>query len=142
MIPAPHFPLHMISLQAPSKFHGNRLILVFSFQCGVFQILHDDSWSGRCKSFANAMWRAFIYMIEHSYVSSAGTLLLVLLSFSFIPTKLSWKRRAVIGILHISAHIAAAIILMMLLEMAIDICIRNHLLATSGTLIDFDGIIY
>ncbi|KAL0917207.1 hypothetical protein M5K25_012255 [Dendrobium thyrsiflorum] len=109
-------------------------VIVFSMfpQCGVFQILHDDSWSGRCKSFANAIWRAFIYMIEHSYVSSAGTLLLVLLSYSFIPTKLSWKRRAVIGILHISAHIAAAIILMMLLEMGIDICIRNHLLATSG----------
>lgn len=109
-------------------------IIVFSMfpQCGVFQILHDDSLSGRLKSFANAMWSAFKYMIEHSYVSSSGTVLLILLSFSFIPTKLPWKKRSVIGLLHISAHIAAALILMMLLEMAIDICIRNHLLATSG----------
>ncbi|KAG0469979.1 hypothetical protein HPP92_016679 [Vanilla planifolia] len=109
-------------------------ILVFSMfpQCNLHQILHDDSWSGRVKSFMSAMWGAFSFMLEHSYVSSAGTLLLLMLSYSFIPTKLSWKMRAIIGILHISAHIAAALILMLLLELAIDICIRNHLLATSG----------
>ncbi|PKA64069.1 hypothetical protein AXF42_Ash005081 [Apostasia shenzhenica] len=109
-------------------------IIVFSMfpQCKVFQVLQDDSWSSRFESFANAMWSAFLYMIEHSYVSSAGTLLLMMLSYSFIPPKLSWKWRAVIGVLHLSAHIIAALILMMLLEMGIDICIRNHLLATSG----------
>jgi hypothetical protein len=37
-----------------------------------------------------------------------------------------------IGILHVSAHLAAALILMLLLEIGIEICIRHDLLATSG----------
>ena len=75
-----------------------------------------------------------MFMIEYSYVSSTGILVLILLSFSFVPTKLSWKSRAIIGILHVSAHMAAALILMLLLELAVDMCIRNRLLATSGGL--------
>lgn len=109
-------------------------ILVFSMfpQCDVFNILYPDSWSGRCTSFFRAMHNAFMYMTEHSYVSSTGFLVLILLSYSFVPTKLSRKRRLLIGILHVSAHMAAALILMLLLELAIDMCIRNRLLATSG----------
>lgn len=109
-------------------------ILVFSMfpQCNVFSILHDDSWSGRMASFFSTIQSAFMFMIEHSYVSFTGVLMLILLSYSFVPTKMSRKWRAIIGILHVSAHMAAALILMMLLELAIDMCIRNRLLATSG----------
>ncbi|ONK65801.1 uncharacterized protein A4U43_C06F1110 [Asparagus officinalis] len=109
-------------------------ILVFSMfpQCNVFNILIDESWSGRLKSFFSTMQSAFMFMIEHSYVSFIGFLMLILCSYSFVPTKLSRKRRAMLGILHVSAHMAAALILMLLLELAIDMCIRNRLLATSG----------
>lgn len=102
------------------------------FQCNIFSILYDDSWSGRMKSFFSTLQGAFMFTIEHSYVSSTGVLVLILLSYSFVPTKLSRKWRAVIGILHVSAHMVAALILMLLLELVVDMCIRNRLLATSG----------
>lgn len=71
-------------------------------------------------------------MLDHSYVSSASTLVLTMASFFFLPTKLSRKSRAIIGVLHVSAHLFAALILMLLLELSIDICVHNRLLATSG----------
>lgn len=43
-----------------------------------------------------------------------------------------FKRRAIIGVLHVSAHMAAALILMLLMELGIEMCIRHHLVATSG----------
>ncbi|KAG1347649.1 Cobyric acid synthase [Cocos nucifera] len=109
-------------------------ILVFSMfpQCNLVHILHKDSWFGRLKSFFSTMWSAFIYMMEHSYMSSAGSIVLMMASYSFVPSKLSKKMRAIIGVLHIIAHMTAALILMLLLELGIEICIRNHLLATSG----------
>lgn len=73
-----------------------------------------------------------MYMLEHSYVSSAGTMLLLIVAFTFVPSKVSRKKRAIIGILHVSAHLAAALILMLLLELGVDTCIRHKLLATSG----------
>ncbi|XP_008799898.2 uncharacterized protein LOC103714434 isoform X2 [Phoenix dactylifera] len=103
-----------------------------SSRCNLVHILHKDSWSGRLKSFFSTMWSAFIYMLEHSYVSSAGSLVLMMASYSFVPSKLSKKKRAIIGVLHVIAHTTAALILMLLLELGIEICIRNHLLATSG----------
>ncbi|KAJ6792744.1 Uncharacterized protein M6B38_237155 [Iris pallida] len=109
-------------------------ILVFSMfpQCNVFSLLHDDSWSGRFRSFFGTMQSSFMFMIEHSYVSSTGILVLMIASYAFVPTKLSRKGRVIIGALHVSAHMSAALILMLLLELAIDMCIRNRLLATSG----------
>ncbi|CAI9753463.1 unnamed protein product [Fraxinus pennsylvanica] len=44
----------------------------------------------------------------------------------------SRKRRVIIGILHVSAHLAASMILMLLLELGVETCIRHKLLATSG----------
>ncbi|XP_042407251.1 uncharacterized protein LOC121997075 [Zingiber officinale] len=109
------------------------LLVVSMFpQCDVFRILHHDSWSGRINNFLRTMWKAFLYMLDHSYVSSAATLVLTLASFFFLPTKLSRKSRAIIGVLHVSAHLFAALILMLLLELSIDICVHNRLLATSG----------
>lgn len=72
------------------------------------------------------------YVLEHSYVSFLGTLLLLITAISFVPPKLSRKRRVVIGILHVSAHVSAALVLMLLLELGVEMCIQHKLLATSG----------
>lgn len=71
-------------------------------------------------------------MLGYSYVSSAGALFLLVAAITFVPTKISRKRRAVIGILHVSAHLASALILMLLLELGVETCIRHKLLATKG----------
>jgi hypothetical protein len=55
-------------------------------------------------------------------------------SYSFVPSKLTRKKRAIIGGLHVLAHLTAALLLMLLMELGIEVCIRNHLLATSGML--------
>ncbi|WVZ61470.1 hypothetical protein U9M48_011334 [Paspalum notatum var. saurae] len=109
-------------------------ILVFSMfpQCNLVHILNEETWSGRLKSFSSTIWSALLYIFEHSYVSSVGSLTLLMASYSFVPSKLSRRRRAIIGGLHVLAHLTAALLLMMLLELGIEICIRNHLLATSG----------
>lgn len=109
-------------------------VLVFSMfpQCKLDHILQDNSFSGHLRSFFGTVWSAFMYMLEHSYVSSAGTMLLLIVAFTFVPSKVSRKKRAMIGILHVSAHLAAALILMLLLELGVDTCIRHKLLATSG----------
>ncbi|KAL0323083.1 UNVERIFIED_CONTAM: hypothetical protein Sangu_1927600 [Sesamum angustifolium] len=53
-------------------------------------------------------------------------------AITFVPSKVSRKRKVMIGVLHVSAHLSAALILMLLLELGIDTCIRHNLLATSG----------
>lgn len=102
------------------------------FQCNLGHILNEETWSGRLGSFSNTIWSALLYIFEHSYVSSVGSLTLLLASYSFVPSKLSRRKRAIIGGLHVLAHLTAALLLMLLLELGIEICIRNHLLATSG----------
>jgi hypothetical protein len=57
---------------------------------------------------------------------------LLMASYSFVPSKLTRKKRAIIGGLHVLAHLTAALLLMLLMELGIEVCIRNHLLATSG----------
>ena len=73
-----------------------------------------------------------MYMLERSYVSLVGMLALTMATISFVPSKLSRKKRTIIGVLHASAHLTAALVLLMLLELGIEMCIRNQLLATSG----------
>ncbi|XP_028099327.1 uncharacterized protein LOC114298511 isoform X4 [Camellia sinensis] len=109
-------------------------ILAFSMfpLCKLDHILQDDTFSGHMRSFFRTAWDAFIYLLGHSYVSSAGALLLFITAFTFVPSKISRKRRLIIGILHVSAHLAAALILMLVLEIGVEICIRHKLLATSG----------
>lgn len=113
------------------------IVQCFTLQCNVIRILQEDSWLGRLKSFLTTLCNAFVYMLQYSYVSSAGTLILMMSSYSFVPSKLSRKRRALIGVLHVLAHMVASFILMLLLELGIEICIRNNLLATSGAEIFF-----
>ncbi|KAF5190616.1 Calcineurin-like metallo-phosphoesterase superfamily protein [Thalictrum thalictroides] len=109
-------------------------ILAFSMfpQCKLDHILKDDSISGHLNSFFITVWHAFLYILEYSSVSSAGTLFLLIAAYLFVPNKLSRKKRAVIGVLHVSAHLASALILMLLLELGVETCIRHQLLATSG----------
>ena len=71
-------------------------------------------------------------MLGHSYVSLAGAFFLLVTAVTFVPSKLSRKRKFTVGILHFSAHLSAALILMLLLELGIETCIRHKLLATSG----------
>ncbi|KAJ3678324.1 hypothetical protein LUZ60_002127 [Juncus effusus] len=109
-------------------------ILVFSMfpQCGAFNILYGDSWSGRMKAFFGTIWGSVLYIMERSYVSLLGITLLLIFSVMFVPTKLSRRSRSLIGFLHAAAHLSSALILMLLMELGIEICIRNRLLATSG----------
>jgi predicted N-formylglutamate amidohydrolase len=102
-------------------------------QCDSFHILHEDSWAGRINGFFTAMWNAVFEILERSYVSLGGVVTLLMVSFFFVPTKLSRRRRVLLGFLHAAAHLTSAVLLMLLMELAIEICIRNHLLATSGS---------
>lgn len=113
------------------------LIIFLSFQCKLDHVFKDDTFSGHLKSFFSTVWDAFTYMLGHSYVSLTGALLLLAAAISFVPFKVSRKRRAIIGILHVSAHLAAALILMLLLEVGVETCIRHKLLATSGEIFVF-----
>lgn len=109
-------------------------VLVFSMfpQCELDHILQDDPWHGHVEQFFGTLWHAFVYMLEHSYVSLAGVLVLLLISILFVPVKVSRRRRVVIGFLHVSAHLTAAMLLMLLLELGIETCVRHKLLGTSG----------
>ncbi|KAL0366168.1 UNVERIFIED_CONTAM: hypothetical protein Sradi_3506900 [Sesamum radiatum] len=109
-------------------------ILAFSVfpQCKLDHILQDDTFSGNVKSFFGTIWDIFIYMLGHSYVSPAAVFFLLVAAITFVPSKVSRKRKVMIGVLHVFAHLSAALILMLLLELGIDTCIRHNLLATSG----------
>lgn len=84
-----------------------------------------------------------MYVLEHSYVSLVGALLLLIAAITFVPSKVSRKKRTIIGMLHVSAHLAAALILMLLLELGVETCIQHKLLATSGefsTFVSYDPV--
>ncbi|KAM3337925.1 hypothetical protein P3S68_032250 [Capsicum galapagoense] len=109
-------------------------MLAFSMfpQCQLDHIFKDDTFSGYMGTFFDTVWDTFMYLFGHSYVSFTGVVLLLIIAISFVPSKVPWKKKVVIGILHVSAHLAAAVILMLLLELGIETCIRHKLLATSG----------
>ncbi|CAN4095395.1 unnamed protein product [Withania somnifera] len=109
-------------------------VLAFSMfpQCQLGHIFKDDTFSGHVGTFFDTVWDTFMYMFGQSYVSLTGVILLLIIAISFVPSKVPWKKKVVIGILHVSAHMAAAVILMLLLELGIETCIRHKLLATSG----------
>ncbi|KAI4369071.1 hypothetical protein MLD38_017560 [Melastoma candidum] len=109
-------------------------ILVFSMfpQCDLGRILQSDSFSGHVNSFFSTAWAAFRFMLERSYVSLLGVLMLSITAVVFVPSKVSRKKRLFIGMLHMSAHLTSALILMLLMELGIELCIRHKLLATSG----------
>ncbi|KAI3431250.1 Bet_v_1 domain-containing protein [Psidium guajava] len=109
-------------------------VLAFSMfpQCKLNHVLQGDSVSAHLRSLFVTVWAAFKYLLGQSYVSLAGALLLLIVSITFVPSKISRKRRVMIGLLHFSAHLTAALILMLLMELGVETCIRHKLLATSG----------
>ncbi|VVB12002.1 unnamed protein product [Arabis nemorensis] len=113
--------------------HKNILIFIHCwFQCKLGHILRCDSFSGHLGSFFGTVWSAFVYITEQSYVSFTSVVMLLITAIMFVPSKISRKKRLVIGILHVAAHLTAALILMLLLELGIEICIQHSILATSG----------
>lgn len=96
--------------------------------------MQEDSFSGHLKSFFGTVWNSFLYLLGTSYVSLAGAIVLLIVAVTFIPSKASKKKRVTIGLLHVSAHLAAALFLMLLLELGLETCVRHELLATSGTI--------
>ncbi|KAK4274712.1 hypothetical protein QN277_017898 [Acacia crassicarpa] len=109
-------------------------VLVFSMfpQCHLNHILQDDSFSSQLRSFFSTVGNGFLYILEHSCVSLVGAIMLLIAAYSFVPPKMSWKKRAIIGVLHVTSHLSAALILMLLMELCVETCIRHKLLATSG----------
>lgn len=109
-------------------------ILVFSMfpQCELDQVLQDDTMLGHVWEFGATMGRAFLDMLEHSYVSVSGALMLAFCSVAFVPVKVSRSKRIVIGLLHFAAHLSSAIAYMILLEIGIETCVRHGQLGTSG----------
>lgn len=71
-------------------------------------------------------------VVDYSYVSLIATLLFLIVAVAFAPSKLSLKKRIIIGILHVFAHLAVALILMLVLEVGIETFVRFNLVATSG----------
>ncbi|XP_058221028.1 uncharacterized protein LOC131331170 [Rhododendron vialii] len=109
-------------------------VLAFSMfpQCKLDHILREDTFSGHLRSFLSTVWDTFMYLLGQSYVSLAGALVLLIIALAFVPSKMSRKRRVIVAVLHVSAHLASALILMLLLELGLEMCIRHELLATSG----------
>uniref|UniRef100_M1D7D5 Hydrolase/ protein serine/threonine phosphatase n=1 Tax=Solanum tuberosum TaxID=4113 RepID=M1D7D5_SOLTU len=90
-------------------------------QCQLDHILKDDTFLGRLGTFFGKVWDLFVYMLGCSYVSAAGAILLLTIAIVFGPSKVSWKKRLLIGILHVSAHLATALIFMLLMELGVEI---------------------
>ncbi|KAL0017340.1 hypothetical protein SO802_004409 [Lithocarpus litseifolius] len=95
-------------------------------------IFEEDSISGFSRSFFGTVWNAFMYLLEHSYVSLGGATLLLIVAVAFVPSKVSCKTRILIGVLHASIHLAAALILMSAFELGIEFLVRQKLVETSG----------
>ncbi|KAF5792369.1 putative calcineurin-like phosphoesterase domain, ApaH type, metallo-dependent phosphatase [Helianthus annuus] len=117
-------------------FIGGSIYFILTFSmfplCKLDHILQDDTISGLVKNLVSAIWDAFMYMVGESYVSSIGALILLVAAILFVPPKVSKKKRIIIGVLHVSAHLLSALGLMLLMELCVQSCISNNLLATSG----------
>ncbi|MFS8023777.1 putative nucleotide-binding alpha-beta plait domain superfamily, RNA-binding domain superfamily [Helianthus anomalus] len=67
-------------------------------------------------------------ILLHTYVSSVVALLLLAAAISFVPSKVSKKKKVIIGVVHVSAHLASALVLILLMELSVETCIRHNLL--------------
>ncbi|XP_040998135.1 uncharacterized protein LOC121244170 [Juglans microcarpa x Juglans regia] len=109
-------------------------MLAFSVfpQCELHHIFEVDSKSSFLRICFHTLWNAFIYMLEHSYVSLGAVMLLLIVAFALAPSKVSRKKRVVMAILHVSAHLVAALILMLALELGLELLTRHKLSATTS----------
>ncbi|GJU49353.1 hypothetical protein Tco_1218908 [Tanacetum coccineum] len=101
-------------------------------ECKLDHILQDDTFSGHVKSFISMVWNVFMYMLAQSYVFFLGAIFLLVASIAFVPLQVSKKKRVAIVVVHVSAYLTAALVLMLLMELGVETCIRHNLLATSG----------
>lgn len=76
-------------------------------------------------------WEFLWHSLERLCVRNRGLMLLIT-TIMFVPSKIAPKKRLVHEILHVAAHLTAALILVSLLELGIEICIQHKFLATSG----------
>ncbi|MFS7972651.1 hypothetical protein Hanom_Chr09g00847321 [Helianthus anomalus] len=122
-------------------FIGGSIYFILTFSmfplCKLDHILQYDTVSSHIKNIVSTIWDAFMYMVGESYVSSAGALILLAAAILFVPSKVSKKKKVIIGVLHFSAHLVSALVLMLLMELVVQMCIRNDLLATSGKIYSF-----
>lgn len=65
-------------------------------------------------------------------MSLIATLLFLIVAVAFAPSKLSLKKRIMIGILHVFAHLAVSLLLMLALEVSIEWFVKSNLVETSG----------
>ncbi|KAG6672184.1 hypothetical protein I3842_16G045700 [Carya illinoinensis] len=109
-------------------------MLVFSMfpRCKLHQVIEEYSKSGFLRICFRTLCNTFIDMLQHSYVSLGVAMLFLIVAIAFAPSKLSWKKRAAIGLLHVSAHLTAAVVLMLLLESVVVLLVHHKLLRTSG----------
>ncbi|KAG2663744.1 hypothetical protein I3760_16G047900 [Carya illinoinensis] len=109
-------------------------ILVFSMfpQCELGHIFQSDSVFSFLRNCFGTVLNAFIYMLDHSYASLGGSILFLLVAIAFTPSKAPWKTRIAIGIFHFSTHLIVALVIMLVLELSVEMLVRNKLLATSG----------
>ncbi|XP_075651836.1 uncharacterized protein LOC142622276 [Castanea sativa] len=108
-------------------------MLVYSLfpQCKLDHIFQVDSISGSSRAFLGTVWNAFMYVVDYSYMSLIATLLFLIVAVAFAPSKLSLKKRIMIGILHVFAHLAVSLLLMLALEVSIEWFVRSNLVETS-----------
>ena len=65
-------------------------------------------------------------MLGDSYVSLGVAMLLFLVAYKLAPSKVSCKNRIMIGVLHASVHLAAALIIMLTVEFSIETTVKTE----------------
>lgn len=123
-------------MEVPNQRDWLMCILVF-LQCTLDHIYEQDSISGVLCSFFSTVHELFVYLLERSTVSLGGAMILLTLAVTFVPSKLTWKKRVFIGTLHFSAHLASALMLLLLMELGVETCIRHKLLGNAGKCLSF-----
>ncbi|KAG2663743.1 hypothetical protein I3760_16G047900 [Carya illinoinensis] len=101
-------------------------------RCELGHIFQSDSVFSFLRNCFGTVLNAFIYMLDHSYASLGGSILFLLVAIAFTPSKAPWKTRIAIGIFHFSTHLIVALVIMLVLELSVEMLVRNKLLATSG----------
>ncbi|KAG7941535.1 hypothetical protein I3843_16G049900 [Carya illinoinensis] len=101
----------------------------FDFIGGILYFILVFSMFPRCE--LGTVWSAFMYMVHHSYVSLGGSVLFLMASIAFTPSKRSWTTRIVIGFCHFSAHLVVDLILLWLFELGVETFVQIGLLESS-----------
>ncbi|KAG7941523.1 hypothetical protein I3843_16G049200 [Carya illinoinensis] len=101
----------------------------FDFIGGILYFILVFSMFPRCE--LGTVWSAFMYMVNHSYVSLGGSVLFLMAAIAFTPSKRSWTTRIVIGFCHFSVHLVVDLLLLWLFELGVEMFVQIGLLETS-----------